>query len=220
MASRELTPCIKCNPQMWEYVRPILRDLGFPIRWTNNRPSDWASYPYLVTDYCRVPTHVSFTASSYGRELFIDVEDFLEAAAKLIGKTYIKKYTMNKFTKKDIKPGMVVRVRAGYYYIAIPVGEGVINLVRGDGFLYLDDYKEDLTDPESYIPDLYDIMEVRVPNANSKSLNDLFNDPTASTIIWKRSKKKKVSFEEVAQKFGVDPSELEIETTEGSYLSK
>lgn len=220
MASRKLIPCIKCNPQMWEYVKPILRYLGFHISWANNDPSDWIYYPYLSANFCGEPTRVSFTASSNFRDLFTDVEDFLEAAAKLIGKTYIKKYTMNKFTKKDIKPGMVVRVRAGYYYIAIPVGEGVINLVRDEGFLFLDDYNDDLTNSEPYIPNLYDIMEVRVPNARSKSLNDIFNDPTASTIVWKRSEKKKVSFEEVAQKFGVDPSELEIETTKGSYLSK
>lgn len=220
MDSRKLIPCIKCSPQMWKYIKPILRDLGFTISWPNNEPSDWVRYSYLSTNFCGSPTHVGFTSASNFRDLFTDVEDFLEATAKLIGKTYIKKNTMKKFTKKDIKPGMVVRVRAGYYYIAIPVGEGVINLVRDDGFLFLDDYNDDLTDPESYIPNIYDIMEVRVPNASSKSLNSIFNDPTASTIVWKRSEKKRVSFEEVAQKFGVDPSELEIETTEGSYLSK
>lgn len=205
---------------MWEYIEPILKDLGFIITPTNNNPEDWTSYPYLSTDFCGNPNHISFTTSSFCRDLFVDIEDFLEATAKLIGKTYIKKNTMNKFTKEDIKPGMIVKVKAGYYYIAIPVGKGIIHLVRDDGFLYLNDYNDDLTDSESYIPNLYDIMEVRVPNANSKSLNDLFNDPTASTIVWKRSEKKRVSFDEVAQKFSVDPSESEIETTEGSYLSK
>ena len=169
---------------MGEYIKPILRDLGFTISWDNDESSDWVYYPYLVTNFCGSPTNVSFATSSDSRDLFMDVEDFLEAAAKLIGKTYIKKNTMEKFTKKDIKPGMIVKVKAGYSYIAIPVGEeGIIHLVRNDGFLYLNDYNEDLTDPESYIPDLYDIMEVRVPSARSKDLNNIFNDPTASTIV-------------------------------------
>lgn len=127
---------------------------------------------------------------------------------------------MKKFTKKDIKPGMVVKVKAGFYYIAIPVGEDIIHLVGEEGFLYLNDYNDDLTDPGSSIPSLYDIMEVRVPNANSRSINDILHNPTSSIIVWKRPEKKRISFDEVAQKFGVDPSELEIETTEGSYLSK
>lgn len=217
MDSRKLIPCIKCNPQMWEYVKPILKDLGFTISWANDRPLDWLHYPYLSTNFCGSPTHVSFTASSNFRDLFMDVEDFLEATAKLIGKIYIKNYTMKKFTKEDIKPGMIV-VTEGGSYLALSVRGGEIYLVREEGFLRLKDYAEDLTLPD--VPSLFDIKEVRIPNQDATTIHRVLQDFRCSVVLWKRSEKKRVSFEEVAQKFGVDPSELEIETTKGSYLSK
>lgn len=218
MDNRKLTPCIKCTPQMWEYVKPILRDLGFHISWANKTPSDWVYYPYLSTNFCGSPTHVSFTASSTCRDLFTDVEDFLEAAAKLIGKIYIKNYTMKKFTKEDIKPGMIVVTWIGRPYLVISIGNGQLRLIGERGFLSLDEYSQDLTYPNKE-SDL-DIIGVRIPNKNATSIELLLGEPSCSSIIWKRSEKKRVSFDEVAQKFGVDPSELEIETTEGSYLSK
>lgn len=218
MASRKLTPCIECTPQMWEYVEPILRNLGFTVSWANDELLNWRCYPYLSTLFCGNPTCVGFTSSSNYRDLFTDVEDFLEAAAKLVGKTYIKKNAMKTFTKEDIRQGMLVVTWIGLKYLVISIGNGQLRLIRERGFLSLDEYSQDLTHPNK--ENGLDIIEVRIPNKNTKSIELLLGDSSCSSVIWKRSEKKRVSFAEVARKFGVDPSELEIETIEGSYLSK
>lgn len=88
----EKTPCIKCNSQLWEYIKPYLEKWGYAIYNIDN----FNKYPLLVLNYyanCDFNvTNLKIVGKDHpSRELVTNVEEFLERAARLIGLTYKKK---------------------------------------------------------------------------------------------------------------------------------
>lgn len=78
-------PCIKCNSQLWEYIKPYLEKWGYII----SGIVDWTSFPILVLNFDGIFGECSNVENiSTNRELLTDVEKFLEEAAKLKGHTY------------------------------------------------------------------------------------------------------------------------------------
>lgn len=86
------TPCIKCNQELWDYIRPRLEKWGYNIA----HISKWDTFNILVTDFMGATGLVSnVTESQYYtsfytsfRELITNVEEFLTRAAKLKGFEY------------------------------------------------------------------------------------------------------------------------------------
>lgn len=88
----EKTPCIKCDQELWDYIRPHLEKWGYNITYI----SKWDTFNILVTDFMGTTGLVSnVTESQYYtsfytsfRELVTDPEEFLRQAAKLKGFEY------------------------------------------------------------------------------------------------------------------------------------
>lgn len=88
---------------------------------------------------------------------------------------------MNKFTKKDLKPWMIVKTRDGWLYMVHEL-ENELLLADASECLALTNYEEDLLfyDKESKV---LDIIDVRKPNEIYQFINENWRD---APIIWKR----------------------------------
>lgn len=78
----EKTPCIKCNSQLWEYIRPYLEGWGYGFGCIG----EFKKYQLLIINYkgCEFCTNVHESEQfDYNRELVNNVEEFLERAAKI-----------------------------------------------------------------------------------------------------------------------------------------
>ena len=209
----QLSPCIRCTPKMWEYIEPILIDLGFRIVRTNESATDWKCYPYLVINFCGVKEQASFVSSSIPRDLFTDVEEFLGASAAYIGKTYAQKIPVNRFTLKDLEPGMIVEFKNKDMRLVLKSREEL---------LFIDD--SSFTRSNLYTNNLVNLRDtqcnidaVYIPVATYVT-SHLF-DKRRLAKIWQRTKIS-ITHEEVAKLLNVDPSELFIEMSNNDKISE
>lgn len=100
-------PCIKCNEEMWAYIKPYLIEWGYIIQNIDR----FNYYPLLIVNatnkvgYC---TNLTMAVSEiHNRVLVTDVEEFLERAAQLKGFSYKSKDCIEICGIK-VKPGMVL----------------------------------------------------------------------------------------------------------------
>ncbi|MEI7510166.1 MAG: hypothetical protein WCJ62_11965 [Flavobacterium sp.] len=110
----------------------------------------------------------------------------------------------NMFTTKDLKTGMVVRIKDGRLYkVMLNTSDGDI-IVNTDGYLYLKDINDDLTTKHLSLS----IVEIYKPKnvVANHSIN-----LSCFTSIWKREKPiKEVTLQEIADKFGVDVESIRV----------
>lgn len=119
---------------------------------------------------------------------------------------------MNKhFTKNNLKPGMVVKLSNNEIFLVIDTVSGLY-LTNATGFVNLESYTSDLINTNNLE---YNIESVYIPN--SCDLKALFKE-TFLTKIWQR--KTTVTFEEIAEKFGIDPNDFTIELPNGSKINR
>lgn len=100
-------PCIKCNEDIWAYVRPYLIEWGY----VDHTYPNWCLYYILVIndsgDLGICNNYFKGNEIGYNRELVKDVEEFLERAAALKGFSYNRKDCIEICDIK-VKPGMVL----------------------------------------------------------------------------------------------------------------
>ena len=96
--------------------------------------------------------------------------------------------------KKDLKTGMVVKLRNGNLYevmlgVEIDTEKDILRGIRGINgrWLYLWDYNDDLYDVKGKAFEKFDIMEVYKPKYYSSRLDDFLND---YELLWKREQEK------------------------------
>lgn len=202
----EKIPCIKCNSELWEYIRPFLARWNYyNICITNN----WDTYPILVVNYTGIIGKVSNVCdvAQRDRELVIDVEEFLEKAAKLKGFTY-KRKDMKEFTLKDLKPGMVVEYRNKDKRLVVLVS-GELHFIGSNGVFpsIKEGYNDDLTYKVDDELDIIKVYKVEILSA----LDTMFNTSNhCLKLIWEREEVKEVTMQEIADKFGIPVEQLRI----------
>lgn len=189
-------PCIKCTPELWEYIKPYLEEWGYSI---NDMDSFYKSPLLCINRYGLFGQCTNFSMEcrkSHDRELVTDVEEFLERAAKLKGFTYKRKDIM-KINGIEIKPGMVIVIeRDGKenHWIVFPIncGLAVIN--------YEFNIWDDLS---SFIRDY---------NKEIIAIHDLSTGESLKTgkILWEKSKEIILTMDEIAKKFGVSVEQIKI----------
>lgn len=188
-------PCIKYNPNTWDYIKEQLESFGYKQVLLND---NWGINPYIVInlsnklgDYSNVD---EFDKLSHNRELVNDTEEFLERAAKLMNKTYKRKYIM-KINGIEIKPGMVLE---GTTYdgqnvslIVAPFKDKNIFINVNEGG-WTDSYK-------IYIKHLTAIRDIS-ERSNLKN----------GKILWEYKKEIILTIKEIADKFGYDVDQIKI----------
>jgi hypothetical protein len=126
-------PCIKYNPENWEYIKSTLETFGYSI--TNL--DGWKYYPYITLNLGGTIgqlSNITEAAASdihYNREIITNIEEFLERAAILIGKQY-KRKNMIKINGIEIKPGMVLTDSNDEKYVVFPAKDYLAVIIFND----------------------------------------------------------------------------------------
>ncbi len=102
---------------------------------------------------------------------------------------------VNKFTKADLKDGMVVKVRKGIFYMYFQKWG---RLVSDDGHLDIKDYNEDLTLKNLVVFDIVQVYE----------LNDIYSfkfskSSCTMNLIWERPVEVVMTISEIEEKLGI-----------------
>lgn len=120
---------------------------------------------------------------------------------------------MDKFTKADLKDGMVIETRVRVRYLVL--GNRVI---RNSGYNNLSKYGDDLTGCR-YHDKSYDIVRVfKVRNDCLRNLDSLFEDCNLD-LIWERKETKRMTTEEMRKKLEELTSEkIEIEPSKEEMI--
>lgn len=203
----EKSPYIKCTPESKEYIESYLKQWGY-------HASKIAGHfsvdrcPFLVLGQGEEKFQYAFgwefLLSSLGVEIF-NVEEFIELAANLVGKTYKRKDMKKEFTKEDLKSGMVVKTRNNQMYLVVD------NMIISDwGYIILNSYTENLQFPNHE----YDIMAIydKIACWEDGFSDGLSSAPYNGELIWKRKEPKEVilTMDEIAKKFGCSVEQLRI----------
>lgn len=192
----EKIPCIKCNSQLWEYIKPYLERWGYII----SGITDWTSFPILVLNFDGIFGECSNVGNiSKNRELLTDVEKFLEEAAKLKGHTYKRKNIME-INGIEIKPGMVIEIEIddkSISYVVFPLLDGELGMIS---------YSKSSWDRIEYFIRHYSSKIVCIHDLTSTELGGL----TSGEVLWEKPKEVVLTMGEIADKFGVPVEQLRI----------
>lgn len=122
---------------------------------------------------------------------------------------------MDKFTKADLKDGMVIETRGKERYLVL--GNRAI---RNSGYNSLNGYGDDLTECR-YHNKSYDIVRVfKVSNDCVRKLDTLFHDENLE-LIWERKEIKRMTNEEMRQKLEeLTGEKIEIEPSRNEMIGK
>lgn len=191
-------PCIKCTPELWEYIRPYLEKWGYGIVEYYHKYLN--TFPYVVLNNCgkfgacanyEVPNEIQFN-----RELVTNVEEFLERAAALKGFIYRRKDIME-INGIEIKPGMVLIGKDADNRDSILVA---FPLQKGIGFATVNSkYTCWTTDYTTRIKRLTEIRDL-APDDNIVKGN----------LLWDESKEVILTMDEIAKKFGYPVEQIKI----------
>lgn len=187
----EKIPCIRCNSQLWNYVKPYLKEWGYNF---NNISfnDDSKDYPLLVINFNgrlgRCYTLPLYYKDGYNRILMTDVEGFLERAATLKGFTYKKPVLVNGI---EIKPGMVIETvdsirNSKSFWIVFPTKKGLA--ITRWGYSSWEFINEFVKYHSKDIENIYDCI-------NGESL-------TSGDVLWGKSKEIVITMDKIAEKFG------------------
>lgn len=190
-------PCIKCTPELWEYIEPYLEKWGYKPYITFG---NLEAYPLLainITGKLGLYNNLSSScADSYNRELVTDVEEFLERAAKLKGFTYKKDNCIMKFNGINIRPGMVLVSSTGTIYIVFPA----------KGYLATVTYGEDVS--------AYSCWYTLEHTLSSKDIVKVLDAPksriTDGKVLWEKPKEVVITMKDIAEKFNCKVEQIRI----------
>lgn len=209
---KEKIPCIRCDSQLWEYIKLYLKEWGYKIVCIANIKQ----FRLIVINYTNNLGYVANVSSSnnlrdYNRELVTNVEEFLERAAKLKGFIYKRKDIMEKeFDVNKLEVGMIVEYKTREKRIVLRDSEGNLFLSG------IDSYKSDM----SHFIGNTEIYKVYKIISNSVTLHDLlvggkeleliWEKPKELELIWEKPKEVELTMQEIADKFGISVEQLKI----------
>lgn len=123
-----------------------------------------------------------------------------------------------KFTKDDIKPGMVVMNRAGLLYVVFVTNDNNKILLNNVSGYDLDDFNDNLQYYSS-IETPEDIVKVYQTTNSCANLKNVFDSDTLE-LIWSRKDNIVLDFDDVARRLGIDPDYFSIRMPDGTKISK
>ena len=191
-------PCIKCTPELWEYIKPYLEKWGYS---PDSLHIDVKSHPLLVINAFGNKGKYNLDGISvcenYNRELITNVEEFLEGAAKLKGFTYKRKGIIE-INGIEIKPGMGICLDSKYcnneFYIVIPtkLGLAVVNYGQSCYWLHLDSFLSQYKNRIVAICDLATQSSIR------------------GNFLWVAPEEIVLTMDDIAKKFGYPVERIKI----------
>lgn len=190
---------IRCdNVEEYEKLASMLSAKGY--RWASGEnPMKWNPYSY---ERSNTKCYINLYSNHIIR--YDDNDNYMDAISV---ETYrIKEgIKMDKFTKADLKDGMVVKVRSGRFYMYFQKWG---RLVRDDGHLDIKDYNEDLTFKRTTTTlgangaeRMFDIVQVY-------ELDDIYSfkfseSSCTMNLIWERPEEVVMTISEIEEKLGI-----------------
>lgn len=112
-------PCIKYNPNTWDYIKEQLESFGYTKVLLND---NWTIDPYIIINLDNNLGNYSNVSEDgklcHNREIVNSTEEFLERAAKLMNKTYKRK---DIFEENELRPSFAEIVsNVEYSYAVFP----------------------------------------------------------------------------------------------------
>lgn len=199
----EKIPCIKCNPELWEYIKPYLEEWEYD---TSSVTPSWDTCPTLVINSGGdLGTCCNFSVPGlqvFNRELVVEVKEFLERAAKLRGYEYKPKNVIMNMTVKlmgiEVKPGMGIYLHnttAKNLYIVIPTKDGLAVVAYGQSCTWMNIRDFILR----YVNDIVAICDLPC------------NQVIEGEFLWKKPEKIVLTLQEIADKLNIPVKFLNIE---------
>lgn len=100
----EKIPCIKYNPNTWNYIKEQLESFGYKGVLLND---NWTIDPYIIINLDNNLGNYSNVSEDgklcHNREIVNNTEEFLERAASLMGKTYKRKDMKKRIYKRGFE---------------------------------------------------------------------------------------------------------------------
>ena len=190
------------NRNEFSELMKFLHSKGY--KWASGTPAlEWDPYFLAFRDDAGVAIEITSFPQTirYG---FVNHGDNMSFTAFMI-KEGIK---MDKFTKADLKDGMIMETRDGRYYMYFKkFNRGI----RYEGYISIDDYTNNLSYSSS-APSSYDIVAVYSP----ESLTTLEFAPQVKyfNLIWERPEEEVVmTISEIEEKLGI--TNLKIVNSKG-----
>lgn len=194
-------PCIKCTPELWEYIKPYLEEWNYHTFYVSEW--NWLRYPILVLNNSgSLGTCNNWNDAAlnmYNRELVTNVEQFLERAAKLKGFTYKRKDIME-INGIKIKPGMVIEIQNNdnkLSYVVFPLLNGKLGMICHNKSSW-DSIEYFIKNYSSKIICIYDLTSEELRGLNS------------GKVLWQKSKEVVLTMDEIAKKFGFPVERIRI----------
>lgn len=193
----EKIPCIKCTPEIWEYIKPYLKEWGYK---TDSFAKQFnKTFSILILNWSNKIGYYGFGATTHlddeDRILIDDVDEFLERAATLQGFTYKRKSIM-KINGIEIKPGMGIFIYdrlAENLHVVIPIKGGLGVIAYGASFTWytLDDFLERYS-------------------SSIVAICDIPNSVIEGDILWEKPQEIVITMQDIAEKFNCPVESIRI----------
>lgn len=188
-------PCIKYNPNTWDYIKEQLESFGYTKVLLND---NWTIDPYIIINLDNNLGNYSNVSEDgklcHNREIVNSTEEFLERAAKLMNKTYKRKDIME-INGVEIKPGMVLigtnDENKRTILVAFPTKNGIGFIDASFG-----GWTFDFTTRITELKEIRDILDASMP--------------TDGKLLWEAPTEVILTIDEIAKKFGVKSSQIRI----------
>lgn len=196
-----MTPCIKCNKELWAYIKPYLIKWGYKTDSFVEQFNKQCSI--LILNWSHKIGYYGFGSTTHlddeNRILIDNVDEFLERAATLQGFTYKRKSIM-KINGIEIKPGMVLigtdKDKEPMTVIAFPIETGIAFVSVNPKYCWSKDYK-------FFIDDILEIRDI----SNGKCI-------ISGKILWKKEDTIHLTKKQIAEKLGIKVEQLTIDEDE------
>lgn len=208
-------PCIYINREDYDTIQPELKALGYKLNhiyFPDNRLHLFVlNYNGIFGDCNIIKFPTDNSTISYDRYLVKDISVFTISACDCMSANKYENqvtYKNKPFTKSNLKPGMVVQTRDGYYFIIIQSESGIV-LCENNKTFSLSNYTNDLkSDNPNFSYDVnkdYDIIKVFI--AKCGALIDCYLKGEFLKEIWSRSKVINITMEDL-KKFKTDNTDI------------
>ena len=208
MAEMNKIPCIKCTPELWEYIKLYLIEWNYSIYGVD-------SYKFktrkilVINRFGKLGDCSNYETSAeltYNRELITNAEEFLEKAATLKGFIYKRKDIME-INGVEIKPGMVIEIQDNdikLSYVVFPLLNKKLGLICHN--------KSSWGSIERFIK-RYSSKIICIYDLTSEELGGL----NRGKVLWEKPKEAVLTMDEIAEKFGIPVEQLRIKDVSGKY---